>query len=112
MRIAVADKKALELCHLRITGVSREHNPASCLAEYANTAPDGRLRNEVCDIAFCAHEPLQLVARYPKNAALGDRQCFNKRSLRVQKIQLAGEFKSTMMSDDLRFAIRNGQEKC
>ncbi len=81
MRIAVADEESLELCHLRIAGVSHKHNAAGRFAEYADTAPDGGLNNEVRDIAFCAHEPLQLVARYAKNPALGDRLRLDERSL-------------------------------
>src|ERR1700742_1515980 len=89
--------------------MSHEHNAASRFAEQANSAPDGRLRNKVRDIAFCAHESRQLRARYAKDSALGDPSRSDERPLCVQKVQFAGEIKSAVMSDDLHFATRNRQ---
>src|ERR1700761_3236514 len=86
-----------------------EHNAAGRFAEQANSAPDGSLRNEVCDIAFRAHEPWQFTGRYAKDPALGDRSRSDERPLCVQQVQFAGEIESAMMSDDFHFATRNRQ---
>jgi hypothetical protein len=67
------------------------------------------LCNEIGNIAFRPHEPLKLLARYAKKPAFGDRSRLDKRSLRGQKIQLAGKIESAVTSDDLRFSIRSGQ---
>src|ERR1700722_7350855 len=72
VRIAVAEKEALEFGRLGIAGGSHQHNTAGRFADDANAAPYSRLRDEIRDIALGAHESLQLVTRYAKKAALSD----------------------------------------
>ena len=64
VRIVIADKEALKLCRLSITDAPHQDNAAGRFTDDANAAPDGRLSNEIRDIALRAHESLQLVTRY------------------------------------------------
>ena len=91
MRVAVAGEEALELDGIGRRAVTEEDEAGGSAFEDADATPDGGLHDEVGDVAFGAHEALELGAWNAEKIAVGKRAAIDERAPGAEEIELAGE---------------------